>query len=93
MRRFKGLLTVLLVFSILISFSTKAYAAEKGISPTETINDNMTLVGEGYTEDGIFYEVYEVPTVSKPDMVINSVITIEEVLFAPVPYPTYQDTR
>lgn len=52
-KHFILLLTLLLVFA----FPLTSYASE-GVENSYNISENMVLLGSGYTENGVYYEVY-----------------------------------
>lgn len=71
MGKFLKISSIVFIFFFIITFSANtALAADNQV----TANKNESLVGQGYTADGIFYEVYK-PT--SPSATINSVIKVE----------------
>ncbi|QHQ62848.1 hypothetical protein Ana3638_20400 [Anaerocolumna sedimenticola] len=76
MKKGKFLISLLLILTLTMSITVNASAAT--VKLTESTNNNAgKLVDTGYTEDGIYYEVYETPTFSNNSgMSTNSVITV-----------------
>ncbi|SHL11113.1 hypothetical protein SAMN02745136_04122 [Anaerocolumna jejuensis DSM 15929] len=73
MKKYLKFLFSFFAICFLMSLSTTASAAEK---QTSLIDENATLLYQGYTEDGIKYEVYENPESKTPNMVTpDTVIT------------------
>ncbi|MBB2183983.1 hypothetical protein H0486_13970 [Lachnospiraceae bacterium MD1] len=72
MKKFISFLFVLCV--LMMSFSTTAFAATKSQVTYPTVK-NTILVGQGYTTDGVKYEVYEIKNNSST-VTPNTVVTL-----------------